>query len=37
MQRSEVRFYFSCNLTANRPQSLTAHALIRYGQYYEKT
>ena len=25
MRRVVVRFYFSCNLTGNRPQSLTGH------------
>lgn len=36
LRRSEVRFNFSCNLIANRPQSLTALTLNRYGQLKQK-
>jgi hypothetical protein len=36
MWRVVVRFNFSCILIGNRPQSLTGHTAIRYGQA-EKT
>jgi hypothetical protein len=37
MQRFVARFYFSCNLTGNRPQSLTGHIVNRYALLKKET